>query len=517
MLRFSGTPPEGKQKMTNLLLQGRYVCPVCGLEQDEPVGAHIRQQHGERAFVQAVLDAKRTGMNDVQIGEQFGITFKQLERIITQAVGVNVSTLSPSKRIKRWEPTDFRLESTTVWSFKQRGSWATHDGRYRGNWSPYIPRNLILRYTKPGDLVLDPFVGGGTTAVEAKLLGRRCIARDINPLCVEMTLENLRFALPRTLFAESPVYEPDVSVGDARYLEGIADNSVDLICAHPPYAGIIPYTSSIEGDLSQLGVPEFLNEMRQVASECYRVLKPGSKCAVLIGDTRQRKHVVPIGFSTIDVFLQAGFRLKELVIKRQHNCRTTGFWRKRSIRYNFLLLAHEYLPIFEKPMSISQGNEQRKQKGSLAIRQIHAIPLIYPEITTVWAVPANGFERHISSQLASRYGLDTLLVQLELSEGTAIYSGDMHDYLQEVIRTIYGWLSEPGHGRYIAIETADIRSGTYILPAGKLVINAFEDDSHLQLREIAIAIGEGSRLTDGSPTADLDIVHRYVLVYELQN
>jgi hypothetical protein len=112
------------------------------------------------------------------------------------------------KRIKSWEPTDFRLESTTVWSFKQRGSWATHDGRYRGNWSPYIPRNLILRYTKPGDLVLDPFVGGGTTAVEAKLLGRRCIARDINPVCVEMTLENLRFSLPRSLLRNLPSTSP---------------------------------------------------------------------------------------------------------------------------------------------------------------------------------------------------------------------------------------------------------------------------------------------------------------------
>jgi len=69
--------------MANLLLQGKYVCPVCGLEQDKPVSIHIRQQHGEQAFVQAVLDAKRAGMSDAQIGEQFGITLKQLERIIT--------------------------------------------------------------------------------------------------------------------------------------------------------------------------------------------------------------------------------------------------------------------------------------------------------------------------------------------------------------------------------------------------------------------------------------------------
>src|SRR4051812_33126627 len=81
-----------------------------------------------------------------------------------------------------WGPRAFRLEATSLWSFPERGSWATHDGDYRGNWSPLVPRNLILRYTRPGDLIVDPFVGGGTTAIEAKLLGRRCLALDITPM-----------------------------------------------------------------------------------------------------------------------------------------------------------------------------------------------------------------------------------------------------------------------------------------------------------------------------------------------
>lgn len=47
------------------------------------------------------------------------------------------------------------IHPLTVWSFPDRGDWATHVGNYRGNWSPHIPRNLILRYTQPGELVLD--------------------------------------------------------------------------------------------------------------------------------------------------------------------------------------------------------------------------------------------------------------------------------------------------------------------------------------------------------------------------
>lgn len=63
--------------------------------------------------------------------------------------------------IKLWEPENFNLETTTVWGFPDRGDWATHSGKYRGNWSPFIPRNVILRYSKEGETVLDQFVEVG--------------------------------------------------------------------------------------------------------------------------------------------------------------------------------------------------------------------------------------------------------------------------------------------------------------------------------------------------------------------
>ncbi len=94
-----------------------------------------------------------------------GVTFKYIERLITKAQGLNIGVLKVPKEIRRLRPENFKEETTTAWSFKQRGSWATHSGEYRGNWSPYIPRNVILKYSKPGELVLDYFCGAGTTAV----------------------------------------------------------------------------------------------------------------------------------------------------------------------------------------------------------------------------------------------------------------------------------------------------------------------------------------------------------------
>ena len=48
------------------------------------------------------------------------------------------------------------------------------------------------------------------------------------------------------------------------------------------------------------------------------------------------------------IFQDAGFKLKELIIKQQHNCGATGYWKTNSVKYNFLLIAHEYLFVFKK-------------------------------------------------------------------------------------------------------------------------------------------------------------------------
>jgi len=245
-------------------------------------------------------------------------------------------------KIVRWEPEKFSLETTSIWSFPQRGNWATHDGNWRGNWSPYIPRNVLLRYSNEGDIVLDQFSGGGTTLVEAKLLGRNIIGVDINECAIECCRTKTDFHYKS---ASGKVY---IRKGDARNLSFIHDKSIDLICTHPPYSNIIKYSEDIKEDLSILSVSDYLKEMIAVAAESYRVLKNGKFCAVLMGDIRQRGRVIPLSFEVMRRFENAGFSLKEIIIKEQHNCTGTRRWLKKSEQYNFLLIAHEYLFIFEK-------------------------------------------------------------------------------------------------------------------------------------------------------------------------
>ena len=247
-----------------------------------------------------------------------------------------------AKKITKWEPENFELEMTSHWSFPKRGDWATHDAKWRGNWSPYIPRNVILRYSQEGDLVLDQFAGGGTTLVEAKLLNRNIIGVDVNDVALARCREKIDFEHEG---ANGEVY---LHKGDARNLDFIENESVDLVCTHPPYADIIQYSEDIENDLSRLNMKAFLPEIHRVAEEAYRVLKKDKFCAILMGDTRKNGMVQPLALETMTMFRLAGFKLKEIIIKEQHNCKATGYWKTNSVKHNFLLLAHEYLFVFKK-------------------------------------------------------------------------------------------------------------------------------------------------------------------------
>ena len=249
-----------------------------------------------------------------------------------------------SKKIKKLHPEEFDLECSTVWSFPRRGNWATHKSTYRGNWSPDVVRNLLLRYSKEWDTILDPMIGGGTTAVECKLLNRHLIAFDINPNAINITKEALDFH-------HETLSEINIELDDARVaMKKIKDESIDFVLHHPPYADIIKYSEwKIPEDLSNIhDIDEFADEMEKIAKQCYRTLKKWNFCAILIGDTRREKMYQPMAFKVMERFLKVGFALKEDIVKVQHNCKATGYWKTSSQKYNFLLIMHEHLFIFQK-------------------------------------------------------------------------------------------------------------------------------------------------------------------------
>ena len=77
-----------------------------------------------------------------------------------------------------WKSIDINIDS--LWIIGPRSKGGKRENNYHGNFVPQIPDHLIRRYTEPGDIVLEPFMGSGTTLYECESLGRNYIGFDIN-------------------------------------------------------------------------------------------------------------------------------------------------------------------------------------------------------------------------------------------------------------------------------------------------------------------------------------------------
>lgn len=229
------------------------------------------------------------------------------------------------------------MENNTIWRFEKRGDWSTHKGDYRGNWCPQVPHNIIKRYSEEGDIVLDQFVGSGTTMIECILLKRIGIGLDLNKKAIKLTRE-------RTKELGGEMY---LGLNDARNLSVIPNERIDLVCMHPPYADIIKYSQN-KNDLSNRSLKEFRLDMKEVAKESFRVLKENKYCAVMMGDVRKKGMIIPLSYEIMKIFMNEGFRLREIIIKEQFNCKATKKWIEISKKKKFLMINHENIFIFKK-------------------------------------------------------------------------------------------------------------------------------------------------------------------------
>jgi len=294
-----------------------------------------------------------------------------------------------------------------------------------------------------------------------------------------------------------------------------------------------------------LDIDEFLKEMDKVAKESFRVLKPGRQCAILIGDTRRKKHVIPLGFKLINVYLEAGFKLRELVIKRQHNCKTTGFWYANSIKYNFLLLAHEYLPIFEKPKTpLPLSVRERGRDYGLVVPTLEK-PLLKRkldglETTTVWVFPEKDLEKCLNKNVIDRYsngrgystitfvshsqnemkltegkiqkGMELLFIKSSFLSNNPSHANITH-YLKGTKEIVSRELPNISKGGFLVIQTQDVRIDGYVEPLAKRLVDMLTFNN-LWLKEIIIVTQERQNSHIDIAEGHLNITHQYLIVYE---
>ena len=111
--------------------------------------------------------------------------------------------------------TPHEVETDSFWTSGQRQGHSLHEISYRACFKPQLPEFFIDRYSRQGDVVLDPFLGRGTTAIQAMLMGRVAYGSDINPLSAMLT--EPRLAPPHLPAVEKRFHEiPDsCEIGDA--------------------------------------------------------------------------------------------------------------------------------------------------------------------------------------------------------------------------------------------------------------------------------------------------------------
>ena len=345
----------------------RYVfCGHCGTRSPRSIVPHLKERHLQEwsAAVQDWLDQANSGMPFRRIMREYTaqereyilswVVIKREVKALAERAGPSLRAL-PRAEPSTWRPKDDSRLDTTIWDFPTRGNWAVHSSGYEGNWSPYVPREIIRQYSRKGDVVLDPFVGSGTTLIECVLLGRRGIGVDVSRHAINWTrqrLNELKEFGRKTIdtpLAESKPDSIETRLGDARDLSFLTSNSIDLICSHPPYGAAIQYTTGEARDMSRFKkTNDFLEAMAQVAREFRRVLKEKGYCAILMGDQRRHGKLIPLGFLVFQIFVDVA-RLTpiEIIIKLQHHDSSTQFYhgKRGSLPYR---IAHEYLFIFRK-------------------------------------------------------------------------------------------------------------------------------------------------------------------------
>jgi len=356
-------------------------CYYCGKEVTHSIVPHLKKEHPKKwdELCEYFVDLYNKGFSYKGImkkisakNDNFIMSWTVIEKTIKHSIIQGKLEIKlPNKKIEKWEPSakEFKMPRTTVWNFPKRGNWAVHRNDYRGNWAPQIPRALILRYSKPGEIIFDGFLGGGTTAIEAWLTNRKCIGIDISPFAIALSnklIEEMEKQSKNSFFRLNIKYKPIIKRMDvkesSKLLRDLKINQVDLICTHPPYLDALKYSEE-KGDLSLISDEKlFLKEMKEIARVFYKILKEDRYCCILIGDIRKKGKLIPLGFNLMKCFQEVGFELEDLNIKIQHGDSSNEFYRnKDSLKY---LIAHEYLFIFRKgKKSDERGNTCSRKRN----------------------------------------------------------------------------------------------------------------------------------------------------------
>jgi DNA modification methylase len=231
------------------------------------------------------------------------------------------------------------VQPTTLWDYPSQHYGKTEQGssQYRGATPSYIIWNVIQRFTRPTDLVVDPFCGSGTTIDVCKDTGRRSAGFDIAP------------------------FRPDIVRADARKLP-LDKKTAHLVFFDPPYADNLAYSDdpSCIGKL-KADDGSWAKAMDKVIDECRRVLRDDGVLAMFVCDVlqvgkgkkdparRDFGRFAPLGLQLADMASSRGFILIDHVAVVRHSKGLEGgHVQRRADDVGFMLRGFSHLLLLQK-------------------------------------------------------------------------------------------------------------------------------------------------------------------------
>ncbi len=248
--------------------------------------------------------------------------------------------------LHRWKEYDDIL-TDSLWLIERRDSSGVHRADYWGNFVPQIPHQFIRRYTRPGEWVLDPFAGSGTTLIEARRLGRHALGIELQPTMVQHVQELLA-AEPAPHGTVAAIEQGDsLTVDFFDLLARYCTRSVQLVFLHPPYYDIIRFSDDPRDLSNAPSIEEFLERLVTLTRRIAAVLDHERYLVLVIGDIYRHGEWYPLGFYAMEAIKACGFRLKSIIVKNFTS--TLGkrgsaeLWRYRALAGGFYVFKHEYI------------------------------------------------------------------------------------------------------------------------------------------------------------------------------
>jgi DNA modification methylase len=294
-----------------------------------------------------VLNSELDQILESQTPERAKYYLKRLKEGVQRVKTSKINDIN----LLRWKEYD-EIITDSLWIFDKRDTSGAHLGWYWGNFIPQIPRQMMLRYTKKNDWVLDTFVGSGTTLIECRRLGRNGIGIELNPEVAQKAKE----LIEKEENEDNVV--TDVIVGDSReidiemILEKYKITSVQLVIMHPPYHDIIKFSED-DRDLSNAkDIEEFLRMFGEVVENVTPFLEKDRYLVLVIGDKYSKGEWIPLGFYCMQEVLKRGYLLKSIIVKNFEETRgkreQKELWRYRALVGGFYVFKHEYIMLFKR-------------------------------------------------------------------------------------------------------------------------------------------------------------------------